>query len=139
VVTTKEEKLSVYSEKFIRSTMKQIAGQQVALVLQPGNVWVIQKAVKDDEDTDAALKTAYMRGWVEPLEHSLPKGKLTTEGKLPSGEIFTDVGPVWRLTESGWNVINRSHNLQLIAIVIAVLSFAISVASLVVGMKVLCS
>jgi hypothetical protein len=45
-------------------------------VLQPGNVWVIEKAVPDNLETDADLKTCYMRGWVEPLENSVPKGRL---------------------------------------------------------------
>jgi hypothetical protein len=35
--------------------------------VQPGNVWVVEKAVEDNEQTDAALKTAFMRGWVEPI------------------------------------------------------------------------
>ncbi len=58
------------SERDIRRTLKSLSRQRVALVLQPGNVWVIERAVEDNEQTDAALKTAYMRGWVKLRGHA---------------------------------------------------------------------
>jgi hypothetical protein len=122
--------LPLNSESDIRRTLKRLSEQRVALVLQPGNVWVIEKAVEDNEQTDAALKTAYMRGWVEPIENAIPKGKLTPSGALPSGNPFQGVGPLWRLTEGGWAVVNRSHRWALFAIVVSVLSFSVSVVSL---------
>ncbi len=118
------------SESDIRHTLKRLSGQRVALVLQPGNVWVIENAVEDNEQTDAALKTAYMRGWVKPIENAVPKGKLTPDGTLPSGNPFQGVGPLWQLTEGGWTVVNRTHWWALFAILISVLSFTVSVGSL---------
>jgi hypothetical protein len=118
------------SEREIRHILKRLSRQRVALVLQPGNVWVIEDAIEDNEETDAALKTAYMRGWVEPIENAVPKGKLTSGGALPSGNPFLEVGPLWRLTEGGWAVVNQTHWWALFAIVISVLSFAVSVGSL---------
>lgn len=116
--------------------VRRLAGQRVALVLQPGNVWVIENAVDDNEKTDTALKTAYMRGWVEPIENAVPKGSLTPDGKLPpTGALFQGSGPLWRLTEGGWDVVNRSHSWALFAVLISVLSFAISVGSLVISLK----
>jgi hypothetical protein len=112
-----------------------LAQQEVTLVLQPGNVWCIEKAVEDDERTDAALKTAYIRGWVEPIENAVPKGRLQPDSRLPPGEIFQTAGPLWRLTESGWAVINRSRWWELFAITVSVLSFAVSVISLVLSLK----
>ena len=125
------------SEGDIRRTLKRLSEQRVALVLQPGNVWVIERAVEDNEQTDAALKTAYIRGWVEPIENAIPKGKLTPSGDLPCGSSFQEVGPLWRLTEGGWAVVNRSHGWTLFAIVVSVLSFGVSVVSLGMALKTL--
>ena len=119
------------SESDIRRTLKRLSRQRVAIVLQPGNVWVIENAVEDNEQTDVVLKTSYMRGWVEPIENAVPKGRLTPSGALPSGNIFQDVGPFWRLTEGGWAVLNRTHWWVLIAVLISALSFAVSVCSMV--------
>jgi len=123
--------MPINSESDIRRTLKRLSGQRVALVLQPGNVWVLDNAVEDNDETDAALKTAYMRGWVEPIENAVPRGKLMPDGSLPSGNLFQGVGPLWRLTEGGWAMLNRSHWWVLFAIAISVLSFAVSVGSLV--------
>lgn len=122
------------SESDIRRTLKRLSRQQVALVLQPGNVWVIERAVEDNEQTDAALKTAYMRGWVKPIENAVPRGRLEPDGSLPSGDLFQGVGPLWQLTEGGWAVVNRNHPWALFAILISVLSFAVSVVSLMVAL-----
>jgi hypothetical protein len=100
-------------------------------VLQPGNVWVIENAIEDDEQTDVALKTSYMRGWVEPIENAVPKGRLNADGTLPGGNPFSGVGPLWRLTEGGWSVLHRTQWWALFAIIVSVLSFAVSVGSLV--------
>lgn len=78
------------SESDVRSTLKRLSRQRVALVLQPGNVWVIEDAVEDNERTDAALKTAYIRGWVAPIENAVPKGKLAPDGALPTGPLFKE-------------------------------------------------
>ena len=107
-----------------------VSDQQIALVLQPGNVWVIETAVEHNEQTDAALKTAYMRGWVEPIGNAVLKGKLDSEGRLPSGQSFQGTGPFWRLTEGGWAAINRTYWWSLFVRFISVLSLALSAASL---------
>jgi hypothetical protein len=64
-------------ERSIRRILRKLARQRVAMVLQSGNVCVVEKAVEDTAEMDAALKTCHMRGWVEPLENAIPKGKLT--------------------------------------------------------------
>jgi small multidrug resistance family-3 protein len=45
------------------------------------------------------------------------------DGTLPLGNIVDKVGPLYRLTEGGWVVINRTHQWSTLTIVIAVLSF----------------
>lgn len=112
----------------VRGALKRLARQRVALVLQPGNIWVIENAVPDNEDTDAALKTCFMRGWVEPLENSVPKGSLTPDGKLPNGVLFDKSGPLWKLTDSGWSAINRVHEWTLIGILLTALGVLVAVA-----------
>jgi len=104
-------------------------------VLQPGNMWVIDKAVEDNEQSDAALKTAYIRGWVEPIENAVPKGKPGSDGSLPRDPLFQGTGPLWRLTEGGWAVVNRTRLWTLFAIVVSVLSFAVSGASFVFSVR----
>jgi hypothetical protein len=95
---------------------------------------VIEYAVEDNEQTDAALKTAYMRGWVKPIENAVPKGKLTPDGALPRENPFPGEGPLWQLTEGGWAVVNRTHWWALFAILISALSFTVSVGSLVLAL-----
>jgi hypothetical protein len=111
----------------IREVLRGLSRQRVALVLQPGNVWVIEKAVEDNEETDAALKTCHMRGWVEPLENSVPKGKLKEDGSLPNGDLYDSTGPIWKLTDSGWAAINRAHEWTLIGILIAAIGVFITI------------
>jgi hypothetical protein len=112
----------VRREAHIRRVLRKLSAQRVALVLQPGNVWVVEKAVGDDERTDAALKTCFIRGWVEPLENAVPTGCLTPAGELPPGNIFDRVGPMCRLTDSGSSVVNRSQQWVLTSILLALLS-----------------
>ena len=118
----------VYSWR-IFNVLRRLSKQRVALVLQPGNVWVIEYAVPDNEETDALLKTCYMRGWVEPLENSLPKGKLKPDGSLPDGNIFQSSGPVWKLTDSGWSAINRSHQLAILGLFLSLLGVILAVTT----------
>jgi hypothetical protein len=105
------------------------------MVLQPGNHWVIELAVTDDELTDAALKTAWMRGWVEPIENAVPKGRLNPDGSLPDGPLYYGTGSIWRLTEAGWAVIKRSHGWTLVAILLSILSLVVAIGSLVISLK----
>jgi len=87
-------------EWFIRKVLRKLSRQRVSLILQPGNVWVIEKSVGEEEQVDEALRTCYLRGWVEPIEKAIPHGKLTSNGKLPEGYIFTESKPIYRLTEA---------------------------------------
>ena len=112
-------------ERFIRRILRKLGRQRVAVVLQPGNIWVVEKAVEDTVETDAALKTCHIRGWVEPLENAIPKGKLSPDGKLPEN-LFEGIGPTYKLTSAGWSVIYRSYQLALLALLISATSLLIS-------------
>ena len=115
-------------ERQIRKVLAGLARQRVALILQPQGIWVIERALVRDEDTEAALMTCHMRGWVEPLHDSMPTGDLTPDMKLPPGPMFTRTQAVFRLTEGGWSALNRAHAWTVAGIVIAVLSLVATIA-----------
>lgn len=121
--------LDLKREWKIRRILRRLSKQRVGLVFQPGNIWVIEKAVEDNEETDAALKTCYMRGWVEPLENSVPKGKLKEDGSLPDDYLYQSSGPIWRLTDSGWSAINRAHAWTIIGILITAIGVIIAIST----------
>ena len=106
----------------IHRLLRRLARQRVVMVLQPGNVWVVEYAVEDTDDTDALLKTCYMRDWVEPLQESVPKGRLRPDGSLPDGPVFEGRGPLWKLTDSGWAAIQRRHEITVLGIFVAVVA-----------------
>ena len=79
------------------------------MILQPGNVWVVEKAVSEGESEKvaAALRTCNLRGWVEIHTDVVPHGDLTPDGKLPEDFPFSGVAPTYKLTEAGWNVVHQ--------------------------------
>jgi hypothetical protein len=95
-------------EMFIRSVLRRLAKQRVAMILQPGNVWVIEKALAEDDHVDEALRTCYLRGWIEVLDNAVPTGTLKPDGTLPE-QCVTHIKPMYRLTDSGWTVIHGTH------------------------------
>lgn len=58
----------------IRRVLRRLGRQRVAVVAQPGSLWIIEKALQRNSDTEAMLATCLMRGWVEPLQEDLPTG-----------------------------------------------------------------
>ena len=71
---------------------------------------------KESEENDANLRTCDLRGWIEPIENAIPKGKLTPDNRLPDGDVFTSVGPIYRITDSGWAKIQRTYTFFLISV-----------------------
>lgn len=45
---------------------------------------------------------------------------------MPDGNVFDTIGPLYRLTYSGWSVINRSQLWILIGIFLTVLSLIVA-------------
>lgn len=114
-------------ERRIRKVLSGLARQRVAVVLQPGNVWVIEKALKRDDDAEAALATCLMRGWVETLHEDMPMAEIDPDNLPSSLPPFTRSETTYRLTEGGWAALNRAHAWTLVGIVIAVLSLAATI------------
>lgn len=119
-----KEEFSIYR------TLKAVSRQRVALILQPGNVWVIERAIPDDEKTEANLRTCHVRGWIEPIENAIRKGRLTSDGNLPEGNIFSEIAPLYRLTDSGWNAIHRTHVIALLGLIASLVAAGVSVLAL---------
>ncbi len=50
-------------ERFIMKTLHRLSRQRVLLILQPGNAWVIENVVSEEnEQVAAALRTCHLRG-----------------------------------------------------------------------------
>ncbi|MBD3249462.1 hypothetical protein GF336_05435 [Candidatus Woesearchaeota archaeon] len=114
----------LYERKVYR-ILKKLSKQRVAQVLS-GPVWIIEQGIPDDPEIIEVLNTSWMRGWVEPLEEAIPKGKLK-DGMLPENPLdFTSTGTLWKLTDSGWNVIHRTHQMRIYGMIIAVIGIILA-------------
>lgn len=111
------------TEHLIRKTLRRLAQQRVTLILQPGNAWVIEKAVSEGENRDiaAAIRTCQLRGWVVPVVNAVTEYSLGPNGELPKDP--SGVAPIYRLTEAGWNVIHRSQTWVISTFVVAAATF----------------
>jgi|SRR5882762_9182496 hypothetical protein len=114
-------------DRTVDRTLRKLAKQRVRLVLQPGNCWVIDRAIPQDADTHAALLTCFMRGWVEPLEQAVPSSKLSPTGELPSSLSFDKMETFYRLTSAGWSVIHRSDLIAICALLISAMSLSLAI------------
>jgi hypothetical protein len=118
-------------EKFIISVLRKLARQRVSVLLVPGDIWVIENALEEKEDVAEALRTCHMRGWVEPLVNAVPTGALSPNGPLHSK--LTTTKPLYRLTDSGWNAINRKLHMDVFNCIVAATSLVVSLVALVVA------
>jgi hypothetical protein len=114
-------------DRTVDRTLRKLAKQRVRLVLQPGDYWVIDRAIPQDDDTRAALLTCQMRGWVEPLQHAVPSTQLTPDGALPPNINFDKMQTLYRLTSAGWSVIHRSDLIATCALLIAAMSLGLAI------------
>jgi len=111
-------------ERQIRRVIRMLSRQRVAMVLQPGNVLVIENSPTLPYQEEA-LRTCLLRGWVQVLHDSVPHAALPADMRLPNGlPPLSSERTIYRLTEAGWQVINRTQ-----AWVVA--TFAVAFASLV--------
>ena len=99
-------------------TLRALSKQRVRGVLQPGNVWMIEKSPKEKYSKVENLHTCLMRGWIEPLFENMPHGEVEIDGRFTSEEIFTKKKTVYKLTDCGWNAIHRTHILTLLTLMV---------------------
>ncbi len=74
-----------------------------------GGVWLIDNAVEKSENSDCALLTCLLRGWVEPYHTDVPTHYLDKDLKLPQGKLFSEKSPIYRLSGAGWDAVNRTQ------------------------------
>jgi hypothetical protein len=111
-------------EQQIRRVIRMLARQRVAMILQPGNVLVIENSPTLPYQEEA-LRTCLLRGWVEVLHDSVPHAALPPDMRLSEGPpMFNSQRTIYRLTEAGWQVINRTQTW-------VVATFAVAFASLI--------
>jgi hypothetical protein len=114
-------------ERLIRRVLKQLARSRVVGIVQPNNVWIIENAlISNSEEIEAALRTCYMRGWIDVLEEKILHGSPLPDGSVPK-PWFQSVGPSWKLTDSGWAAIQRSHQLNLLGVWLAVMTIILTI------------
>ena len=114
-------------ERTVGRTLRKLAKQRIRMVLEPGNYWVIDRAITHDDDTQAALLICQMRGWVEPLQHAVPSAQLSPSGGLPPNFGFDKVQTLYRLTSAGWSVLHRSDLIATCALLISAMSLALAI------------
>lgn len=108
--------------------MAGLARQRVALVLQPSRVWVIELALQQSDEVEADLMTCLMRGWIEPLHENMPMGDLDLNDLSSGPPPFTRTETVYRLTEGGWNALNRAHAWTTAGVVLALITLIFTIA-----------
>jgi hypothetical protein len=117
-------------ERNIRRVLRSLSGHRVVVVLKPGNVWVVENARTDFRDYEEALSTCLMRGWIDVLHEAVSHGSLQPNG-LPSIESsFQKQETIYRITDSGWSVINRTQMWVMSTFAVALLALVASVLQL---------
>lgn len=118
-------------ERAIRRVLRQLARQRLAMVLQPGNAWVIETSVSRDDESNNALLTCYLRGWAEPLDQAVPFGEVPLDGRFADDKpIFTQMAQMYRLTDSGWAVVNRAQLWILTGVFVGIVSLLVTVITI---------
>ena len=117
-------------EWYIRNTLRKLSKQRVAIFFRPENILVIEKGLPKNKKVDAALYTCHLRGWVEPVVNAIPQGELTKDGKLP--DRLSGIGPMYRLTEAGWNALNRLYGWVIATCFIALVTLIFTIISLII-------
>lgn len=106
----------MFREFRIRRTLRRLSKARVALVLNPGKVWVIERAMPRNEKIDADVLTCLLRGWVEVLHDDMAIGDVET---FLSGNrtAFQRKEPIYRLTEAGWAVLSWDRQIAVLALI----------------------
>jgi hypothetical protein len=120
-------------ERQVRRALKALSRQRVAMVLQPGNVQVVELSPPDEEWFELGVRTCLIRGWVEVLHENLPTGAVRLDGRTPVMPSQMAPKTHYRLTEGGWAVLTRSHGWVLATFLVSSLGLLAAVASLAVA------
>ena len=120
-------------EQAIRRALRGVSRQRVVTILQPGNVWVVERGPSRNDATDAALRSCHLRGWAEPIANAVPSGSLRPDGTLPDGQLYDRAGPVYRITDAGWQVLRRTHAWVVVTLVVALATLVATVLGILIS------
>lgn len=127
-------------ERRYRKVLRQVARQHISLIKREGvECWIWFSDLDQSAETQAALRTAEARGWIEQqgtrrtsfydftdgdtlgiLEEHVKERVLGREPRKVVEEIN------WRPTGSGWAVLNRDHEWKLVAVFLGVLGVIVT-------------
>ena len=120
-------------ERAIRRALRGLARQRVAAILQPGNMLVVERGPSRREPSDAAIRSCHLRGWAEPIGNAVRSGSLGPDGTIPDGKVYDRVGPIYRITEAGWHVLNRTQAWLVMTFVVALASLVATILGFVIS------
>ena len=123
----------IIREKQIRRALRAVSRQRVAIVLQPGNVQVVERSPPREEWFELGVRTCLIRGWVEVLHENMPTGQVQMQGNIPGLPRQMTPETHYKLTEGGWAVLNRSHAWVLATFLVSSIGLAVSAAAFVVA------
>ena len=118
-------------DRQVKRALRAIARKRVAMVLQPGDLQVVERSPPREEWFELGVRTALIRGWVEVLYEGMPTGTLQLLGNVP--QMPNSMAPTthYKLTEGGWAVLNRSQAWIFATFMVSVVGLLVSSASLV--------
>lgn len=117
-------------ERLVHRTLRTLSKQRVVDILQPGGVWLLERALMhEDPGVAASLRTCHLRGWVEIVEDAVPHGSIDANANInyPEG-----TAPVYRLTEAGWAALNRTHEWVIRTFIVAAAALVVALLAWVV-------
>lgn len=109
--------------------LSKLARQRVGMVTD-GNHWLIEYAVETNNENRALMLTCQLRGWVEILHEGVPSAALKSNGDIPPN-ILDNLKKenIWRLTDSGWAAIHRSHQITILGVFLVILGLILGLAT----------
>lgn len=107
-------------ERRIHRTLVALSHQRVVSIHQPGDTWVMERAVTEhDPGVAEALRTCHLRGWVEMVSDAIPQVQWSP-GPVEANPIMR--APIYRLTEAGWAQIRRTHAWVIATLLVALVT-----------------
>jgi hypothetical protein len=119
-------------ERQIRKALRAVARQRVAMILQPGNVMVVELSPPDEEWFHEAMQTSLLRGWVAVLYDGVPHGEIGMVAGRPQLPQSGKPKTMFRLTEAGWATLNRSHEWVLATFAVATATLIATIGALII-------
>ncbi|WP_152598511.1 hypothetical protein [Acinetobacter sp. HR7] len=98
-------------------------------MIGPNNIWIVENVPKLPNKQEA-LNTCLIRGWVEIIDNAVPTGELNEDTFTHPESTFSHYSAIYRITDSGWAVINRTHSWVLATFSISLLALISSIIQL---------